>query len=143
MFSYLHDISKLRSWCQEECSPTQPCHHGFTWVFNKGRVRSHHRQRKLHGRPLQCNPTKLPFPKITQNTECCLMNITVEQVNCKLLNKSAFKRICRNNFNLKFCWNLRVIIHPETRFSNIKLVQDRCLSTVCQPKLIFHFWHTW
>lgn len=92
--------SKLCSWWQEECSLTRPCHHGFPWVFNKGRVRSHHHQRKLHGRPLQCNPAKLPFPKITQNTECCLMNVTVEQVNCKLLNKSAFKRICRNGFNL-------------------------------------------
>jgi hypothetical protein len=57
--------------------------------------------RALSRRPLQCNPTKLPFPKIRQNAECRLMNITTEQVKCKLLNKSAV----RKRFATNSTWN--------------------------------------
>ena len=54
----------------------------------------------LPRRPFQCNPTKFTFSEICQDAECCLMSVSIEQLECELLNKSAIQNINTDQVDL-------------------------------------------
>lgn len=104
--SYLNKIFVLQSSQKFLCSIPDGLWHpfdmsrSFVQASKSPCLQSKH-SKALSRRPLQCNPTKLSFPKIRQNTKCRLMNVTTEQVKCKLLNKSAVRkrRITNSTWN--------------------------------------------
>lgn len=64
-------------------------------------------------RSLEGNPTKFPFSKISQDSERCLVSVTIEQLQSKFLNISEVQKIqsklIRNNNILKTELNQAVL----------------------------------